>query len=314
MPAGPPDRALNGTLDEMNPLDHIQPLQSCDLCGADISRHGVRVAAGRQDLLGVSVPLSTVVCRRCRFVFQPERFSDALLVALYERDESFAFSEAAKDRPTIHACLTERQEVISAALAAHGISTGAVVLDVGGGRGECCQHLTQHHKVVVADATECVPADPRIEKIPGLFSASLVEGTFDVVVMNHILEHVFSPTEFLAAARRVLREGGALVVEVPFELFTPLVGRHLGDWRHVAYFARATMQQFLEKSGFAVMRMALEEGCYGVRRLPVVRAVARKLATPPAPVPIRNSPLVLPMDMLRPTVLMSLVKSRLAGR
>jgi SAM-dependent methyltransferase len=168
--------------------------------------------------------------------------------------------------------------------------------------------------VVVADVTESVPADPRIEKINDLFSVTLGESTFDVVVMNHVLEHVFSPTDLLASAYRVLRNGGFLVVEVPFELFTPLVARHLGDWRHVGYFCRRTMRQFLEKSGFAVIRAVLEQGCYGVRRLPVIRAVARKLAAPPPAVPIRNSPLVLAADMLAPTVLVSLAKRMLVRR
>jgi len=295
----------------VNPLDHVHPMSVCDLCGADISRHGIRVAEGRQVLFGVSVPLSTMVCRRCRFVFQPERFSDALIAALYERDTSFAFSEEQEHQPKIHACLAERQAVISAALDSCDITAGAAVLDVGGGRGECCQHLAQHHRVVLADASESIPADPRIEKMSGLFSTSLEENAFDVVVMNHVLEHVFSPTKFLTSAHRVLRDGGALVVEVPFELFTALVARHLGDWRHVAYFCRATMRQFLEKCGFAAKRVVLEEGCYGVRRLPVVRAVARKVATPSASMPIRNSSLLLAADMLSPAVLMSLVKSRL---
>ena len=301
-------------LARMNPLEHIHPLLYCDLCGADISRHGARVAAGRQDLLSVSVSLSTVVCRHCRFVFQRERFSDAMLATLYERDTSFAFSEAEKDLPIIKSCLVERQAVISTALAAHGIKAGAAVLDVGGGRGDCCQHLAQQHRVVVADATEFVPADHCIEKVSGLFSENLGEDTFDVVVMNHVLEHVFSPTDFLVSTRRVLRIGGILVVEVPFELYTPLVARHLGDWRHVAYFCRTTLRQFLEKSGFAVAQIVLEEGCYGVRRLPVIRVVASKLAMPLPYSPTQNSPLVLLADMIAPGILVSLAKDRLKHR
>src|SRR5258708_22874889 len=101
--------------------------------------------------------------------------------------------------------------------------------------------------------------------------------------MEQVGGDVFSPTEFLASARHVLKNGGVLIVEVPFELYTPLVARHLGDWRHVAYFCRTTLRQFLEKSGFVVERLALERGCYGARRLPVIRAVAsqRPPSVPP---------------------------------
>ncbi len=298
----------------MHPLAHIHIAPVCDLCGSDISRHGTRVVTGQQELLGVPTPLSIVACRHCRFIFQPERCSDALLTALYEQDTSFAFGEKEEELPIIKAYLLERQAVISKALSAHGLATGATVLDVGGGRGECCQHLVPRHRVVVADTTECPPLDPRIEKVHGLFSANLDKGAFDVVVMNHVLEHVFSPTALLASAHNMLKDGGILIVEVPFELHTPLVARHLGDWRHVAYFCRATLRQFLEKSGFLVERVVLEEGCYGVRRLPVVRAVACKQAGSASPPPFQNSPMVLAADMLAPVVLLSLLKRIMARR
>lgn len=298
----------------MNPLEHIHNSRVCDLCGTDISKNGNCVVKGQHELLGVPISLSTVVCQHCRFIFQPERFSDALLTALYEQDTSFAFGEAEEEMPIIKSGLVERQEVISKAMSAYVMTEGAAMLDVGGGRGECCQHLVQRHRVVVADTTECPPVDPRIEKVLGLFSANLEKGTFDVVVMNHVLEHVFSPSALLASAHTMLKEGGIVIVEVPFELYTPLVFRHLGDWRHVAYFCRATLRQFLEKSGFVVEWVVLEEGCYGVRRLPVVRAVARKLAPPPALRPIRNYPLALVVDMLAPAVLVSLVKRVVARR
>jgi len=295
----------------VNPVDHIKSLSSCDLCGAD-SRGWTCVATGEQTLLGVAIPISTVVCNQCRFVFQPERFSDELIVALYRPDTSFDFGQTGQDRPQIPAGLAERQAVISAALGAHNVRANAHVLDVGGGRGECCQHLVDQHRVVVADATECIPVDPRIEKVLGLFSADLNQVTFDVVVMNHVLEHVFSPTAFLDSASRVMRNEGVLIVEVPFELYTPLVARRLGDWRHVSYFSRATLRQYLEKSGFAVTRLVLEEGCYGARRLPVIRAVARRVPTSIVSRQIRNSPLAFAVDMLAPGTLISLAKSRLA--
>ena len=230
----------------MSPQEHIQITRVCDLCGADVTPNGTCVAEGWQELLGVSIHLSTVVCRRCRFVFQPERFSDTLLTALYKQDASIADDETKEKLPIMKSYLSERQAVISRVLTAYGISEGAAVLDVGGGRGECCQHLAQRHRVVVADATECYPVDPRIEKVPGLFSANSEEAAFDIVVMHNILEHVFSPTELLATANQVLKKGGILIVEVPFELYTPLVARHLGDWRHVGYFCRGTLRQFIE--------------------------------------------------------------------
>jgi SAM-dependent methyltransferase len=279
----------------------------CDLCGA-ASDTTMRVAAGQEELLGTATPVSTVACRRCRFIFQPERFSDALLAALYEHDTSFDFGGSDEESPVVRSCLAERQGVVSAALSAHAMAAGAAVLDVGGGRGECCRHLLPRYRVVVADTTPSAPVDSRIERLQGLHLENVERGTFDVVVMNHILEHVFSPSALLSSAHGVLRKDGILIAEVPFELYTPLVARHLGDWRHVGYFCRTTLRQFLEKCGFAVERLALEDGCYGARRLPVIRAVASKKSRPKAVASGGNSPLVLLRDMLAPVVLGALAR------
>jgi hypothetical protein len=126
--------------------------------------------------------------------------------------------------------------------------------------------------------------------------------------MNHVLEHVFSPTEFLTAANHVLKEEGILIVEVPLELYTPLIAKRLGDWRHVGYFCRATLRQFLEKTGFVVEHIALEKGRYEARCLPVIRAVARKTAVQLQNRSHNNSALVLVADMVKPVALGALVK------
>lgn len=297
----------------MNPLDHIGVSLSCDLCGGDVSKHASHLVVDEQKLLQVSVKLTTLVCRQCRFIFQGEVFSDELLAAMYHQDTSFDFGDAVDDMIAIDSGLVIRQAVISRAMRTYSITDGAAVLDLGGGRGECCQHLVERHRVVVADATECPPIDPRMGKIAGLFSNELEKCAFDVVVMNHVIEHVFSPSALLASAHKMLREGGIIVVEVPFELYTPLVFRRLGDWRHVAYFCRATLRQFLEKAGFAVGWVSLEDGCYGARRLPVVRAVAQKVALS-EPRVIRNSVWALFSDMISFIVMKSIVHRILVRR
>ncbi len=42
------------------------------------------------------------------------------------------------------------------------------------------------------------------------------DGEFDSVICNQVLEHVFTPGEFLAEIRRVLKPGGHLLLTVPF--------------------------------------------------------------------------------------------------
>ncbi len=298
----------------MNLADHIFASDHCDLCGADVFRQGKVVASGAMEHPRIKIRLNTVVCRECRFVYQRERFTEELLSDLYGNDTSFDFGSKAEETAKVRAGLLERQAVISRAMNAAGIRPPASVLDVGGGRGECCKHLVDQHRVVVADATSAEPVDPRIEKLPGLLNSNITEAAFDVVIMNHVLEHVFSPTDLLGIGSRALKPGGTLIVEVPFELYTPLLFRHLGDWRHVAYFSRHTLSRFLEKTGFTVSRLELEMGAYAARRLPVIRAVARKEQSAEFPHRTRLrrvAPLLA--DMAAPVVLASLAR-RALGR
>jgi SAM-dependent methyltransferase len=298
----------------MNVAEHISPLVNCDLCGSSLEKMAHVVARGEQRVLDAYAHLTTLLCSNCRFIFQGQRFSDKLLEELYANDASFAFGENDSNRLLVHKHLAERQQVISDAMALNGLLYGANVLDIGGGAGDCCVHLVDRHKVVVADASKSTPSDPRINKVDGLFSDQIAPGTFDVAVLNHVLEHVFTPTALLQSTYLVLRPGGIVVVEVPFELFTPLLARHLGDWRHVAYFSRHTLRRFIEKAGFTITRLKLEMGSYDTRRLPVIRAVAYRRQDLAPPI-LNQSHKVAPLlrDMLEPVAITHLM-GRVLGR
>ena len=168
----------------MNLSDHIHPQTQCDLCGIDARRVYV-AASGVQNVVGQPVTLSTVLCRNCGFAFQRERFSDELLVALYESDTSFAFEDDPAVQSLVEAHLQERRQVISRAMAANGLTRGCTVLDVGGGVGERSRHLLDDHTVLLVDANEREPVDSRIRKIPGLFDSQLQDDSCDVVILNH---------------------------------------------------------------------------------------------------------------------------------
>jgi SAM-dependent methyltransferase len=72
-------------------------------------------------------------------------------------------------------------------------------------------------------------------------------GEFDAVMCSQVLEHVFTPGEFLAEVHRVLRDGGKLLLTVPF----------VWDEHEQPYdFARYSsfgIKYLLEKHGFDIM-------------------------------------------------------------
>jgi SAM-dependent methyltransferase len=88
-----------------------------------------------------------------------------------------------------------------------------------------------------------------------LSEVSLNSGQYDVVVLNHVLEHVDNPRELLTEARRVLADDGLLVVGVPNVacLMRSLRGSRWVSLRpeeHIWHFAPQTLRRLLYETGF----------------------------------------------------------------
>ena len=92
-----------------------------------------------------------------------------------------------------------------------------------------------------------------------LDSAGLPEASFDVVLMMEYLEHELDPRGTLLEARRVLRTGGHLALELPY---IGWAGRLFGpNWwnldipRHLMFFTPETLAKMLDQCGFELVRV-----------------------------------------------------------
>ena len=100
--------------------------------------------------------------------------------------------------------------------------------------------------------------------------AGIADNYFDAVVINHVLEHISQPNEFLCQIKRVLKPGGVLFVGVPcFWGAIPLFLKR-DDWyamvpeEHVWQFSVASLRNLLVKHGFVVKKSdRSSSGFYG---------------------------------------------------
>lgn len=85
-------------------------------------------------------------------------------------------------------------------------------------------------------------------------------GTFGLITMYHVLEHLYDPVAYLAAARELLAPGGRLIVQTPNAACWQflLLGERwngLDIPRHLLNFKERDLLNLLEHCGYEVLRV-----------------------------------------------------------
>ena len=229
----------------------------CGLCGA--RERALRFREGR---------FSVVTCARCGVTYVTPRLSDAsLLASVY--DEGYWRSPAAKDRGYTDYRADEALYVRTfrrrlAIVRRHAPRAGRV-LDVGCAAGFFLSVMREEGW----DVTGVEPSDAiraRAEELLGrervhggrLEDAHFPAGSFDLVTMWDVIEHLPDPASVLAEVRRVLAPGGRLLLETQnvTSLAARLLGRrwqHYKHAEHLYHFEPRTIAAALERAGFAVL-------------------------------------------------------------
>jgi SAM-dependent methyltransferase len=144
-------------------------------------------------------------------------------------------------------------------------SRDAVVLDCGCGEGYILSWL-KARGYRRASGVDASPEEVAMARNLGLpvecreMAAALAEraGAVDFLILRNVLEH-FSKSEvmeLLAAARRALRPGGAIWIQVP-NAESPFGARlRYADFTHELAFTRDSIAQVLNVSGFREVRVA----------------------------------------------------------
>jgi len=182
---------------------------------------------------------------------------------------------------------------------------GGRLLDVGCGNGRflvLMRALGWEGSGVEPDPrSAAIASDHGLEVAPSLGEARRPPGGFDVVTMNHVVEHLDDPVAELREIRRLCAPGGLVGIATPnwAALTRRLLGRHwyaLEPPRHVVLFTARTLRATVEAAGFRVVSSAtrsVREGAVAWRlglayrrgrpwpRLALAAGTAVSLATAP---------------------------------
>ena len=241
------------------PLEEVDPryerVPACAVCGAPSSSHPV---------LFWKYNTPVVRCTTCGLLYANPRWRAEYLFGRYTDD----YWELYKDR------LQNRQSYVEHEQGRtdhylwtieHGFSTGRL-LDVGCATGEFL--AATQARGWQAYGVETSPASAQIAReLTGaqihtgtLDTAPFEQGSFDVITMFEVIEHLQSPRSYIEIISRLLRPGGLLAISTPNirSVSYRLLGRDwdvVGPNDHLYYFSPRTLQRLLADHGFAIHTM-----------------------------------------------------------
>lgn len=209
--------------------------------------------------------LRTVLCLGCGLVWTDPRPSAEAINGFYANDYRSSYKGSAEPKRK-HVLRETRRAIVRFRRIEGLLSPGARVLDVGAGAGF-------FPYVVRCRGFEVLGIEPNrgycewgnrvlgVQVMGGsLQDFDLSAAPFDVITLNHVLEHLPDPAAALSRLREWLTPGGLLVVEVPnieSTYHAPRKRFHIG---HLYNFSPDNLTRLARSRGLEVRDMILQPG------------------------------------------------------
>ncbi len=237
---------------------HAMDLEStsCPLCSSQ-----------DESMLHVFDPFKVVRCKNCDLIFLSPRLKASVAKRIYEnasyysqgRDagyEEYLLQEKAL-RITFRRFLGEINK--------QGMASGSRLLEIGSGLGYLLDEArgffpertgVELSAEAAAHARRISGAEVHVEEVSALPPEVK---DFDVVVAVNVIEHVYSPLEFLSSLRKRMKSGGRMVIATPDigSFWYIIMGRKWPSFKipeHVIFYTRRTLALLISRAGFGSIR------------------------------------------------------------
>jgi SAM-dependent methyltransferase len=246
----------------------VETVDHCVICKTSVTIPDARFAG----LLGLVKPYDVRRCGRCGLRWLSPRPAPAGYRDLYTGENYFDGAHAVECYATISPLRATYFQQRLAAIEKHFPSRPLSILDVGAATGEFTHEARRrgHHGVGLElsdSARQTALQKYGLTLIATELAFLPGSARFDVIHMNHVFEHLTDPLATLQACRRLLRDKGLLVLEVPQQFDNDLdrIKRWLGpsgqsvfnaySLHHAFFYTPQTLSQLLAQNGFGIARL-----------------------------------------------------------
>lgn len=240
----------------------------CPICGYGKSK---AIFVGDRYRMGVR----TVICKKCGLTYTNPRPVDVVFDEFYEKHyrnfyESVEYPSeeyiregqfAAKARIVYDSLKDFIEDEVR-------FSKPIEILDVGCSEGSVLRYILVNcpHEVVATGIEPSINFSNFAKEYTGvrIFNGSL-EGffrenhssRFDVIILNHVLEHFLDPVKSMTCLHHLLKDDGIIFIEVP-NILGKWSGISMFHIAHVFHFDEMTLKNLLARSGFSPITVSLD--------------------------------------------------------
>jgi 2-polyprenyl-3-methyl-5-hydroxy-6-metoxy-1,4-benzoquinol methylase len=248
----------------------MDKIKKCDLCSGGDFRF---LFKNYDRISGIPGQFNLIKCRNCGLVFINPRPNSSEISKYYPKERYYSLNKNpledmklkiyeifySKKEPVKELFLSPLRFIVRSAK----IKKNGNFLDIGCGDGKFLRLMKGY-------GMNCYGVEPNnpkkiIEKRLRILNCELKKarfkkGFFDVITLNHVLEHIDNPSETLKEIHRILKPDGTLIIATPNigSWTAKIFGKHwvqLDTPRHLFLYSEKTLKKYAQKEGFKADRI-----------------------------------------------------------
>jgi len=238
---------------------------TCDLCNSKNLEELYTTRMCLDSTKNIWENIYFVICKDCGLVFENPRMSLQSMKSYYSNEVSSNVNYGIESNGEL-----ARKEQFE--FTKKFIKKSGTMLDIGARDNSFIKYWQdQNYKIIALEPGPSFKTElSEITFIPKFYEDYKPDKKFDIICMRHVLEHTFSPIDFLNKSWNDLKDDGLLFIEVP-NLHNPWITFvDFFVYYHTFNFSPVTINSYVKKSGFEVLD-SLYEIPYNAMRI-----IARK--------------------------------------